>query len=84
MLDLCNTKQKNGEPFMTFLQRWRSLFARYPCPVLDNEKMDIFIDNLNEEMGHALKMQCPPSFNKMFENEIKIKEALVKKGVLKI
>lgn len=46
--------------------------------------MDIFIDNLNEEMSYALKMQCPPIFNKMVENGIKIEEALVKKGVLKL
>lgn len=35
-------------------------------------------------MSYALKMQCPPSFNKMVENGIKIEETLVKKGVLKL
>lgn len=78
MLDLCNTKQKNREPFMTFLQRWRRLFARYPRLVPNNENMDIFIDNLNDEMSYVLKLQCPPSFEKMVENGIKIEEALVK------
>lgn len=30
----------------------------------------------------CLKLQCPPSFEKIVENGIKIEEALVKKGVL--
>jgi len=28
MLDLCNTKQKSGESFATFLQRWRQLASK--------------------------------------------------------
>jgi hypothetical protein len=43
MLDLCKAKQKVGEPFITFLQRWRRLFARYSHPVPEKENIDIFI-----------------------------------------
>lgn len=52
--------------------------------MLNNEKIDIFIENLNDEMSYVLKLQYPLSFVKMIENGIKIEEALVKKGVLKI
>ncbi|GLJ30962.1 hypothetical protein SUGI_0617990 [Cryptomeria japonica] len=37
MLDLCNAKQKAGEHFMIFLQRWRWLASRYPRTVLECE-----------------------------------------------
>lgn len=30
MLKLCDTKQKDGESFLGFLQRWRVIFVRYP------------------------------------------------------
>lgn len=35
MLDLCNTKQKNNEPFMMFLRRWRRLISIYPWTVTE-------------------------------------------------
>lgn len=42
MLDICNTKQKKGEPFISYLQRWRKLHIRYPRQITKNEKIDIF------------------------------------------
>ena len=77
MLDLCNTHQKNGEPFLTFLQRWHQLFAKYPRTIPEQEKMDIFVHNLTPEMSYRLQLQCPPNFNKLIENGIKIEEAMV-------
>jgi len=35
MTDLCNTKQKNGEAFASFLQRWRSLASKLPWLILE-------------------------------------------------
>lgn len=84
MLDFYNIKQKNGESFMTFLQRWRCLFNRYPRPVPDHKKMGIFIDNLTSEISYRLKLQCPPSFSKIIENGRKIEDAMAKKGELKL
>lgn len=69
---------------MTFLQRWRRLFNRYPKLMLDHENMDIFIDNLTSEMTYRIKLQCPPIFVKMIENGLKIEDAMVKKGELKL
>lgn len=76
--------EKKGESFLIFLQSWRRLFARYAHPIPEKEKMKIFIDNLNDEMSYRLELQCAPTFEKMIENGLKIKEALVKRGVLKI
>ena len=47
MIDLCKVVQKPGEPFITFLQRWRRMFARYPRHVPEKEKMVTFINSLN-------------------------------------
>lgn len=44
MLDFCSIKQKQGEPFVRYLQRWRSLHSRYPQQVLETEKIDIFVN----------------------------------------
>lgn len=35
-------------------------------------------------MSYRLRMQCPPSFAKMIENSLKIENAMVKKGELKL
>lgn len=69
---------------MTFLQRWRWLDLRYPCTVPEYEKMDIFIDNLNDQMSYYLKMQGNQSFGKIIDNGIRMEDAMIKKGELKI
>jgi hypothetical protein len=62
MLDLWKEKQKIGEPFITFLQIWRRLFARYSRLVPEKEKMDIFINSLDQELSYRLNLHCPPKF----------------------
>lgn len=59
------------------------MFNRYPKDVPDQEKINIFIDNLTSEMSYSLKIQCPP-FSKMLKNSLKIEDAMVKKGELKL
>jgi len=58
--------------------------VRYPRHIPEKEKMEVFIDNLNDDMTYRLELQCPPTFEKLIENGIKIEEALVKRGILKI
>ena len=84
MLDLCNIKQKHGEPFLTFLQRWRHLLSKYPRNILESERMEIFIQNLTPDMSYKVQLQCPPTFKKLIENGVKIEEAMVKKRELKL
>lgn len=33
MIDLCNTRQRAREPFLTFLQWWRKILSRYPWTI---------------------------------------------------
>lgn len=80
---LYNMKKKKGETFLWFLQCWKNLFARYPRSIPEEEKMELFIDNLTDDMSYRLELQCPSTFEKVIENGIKIKEALVKIGVIK-
>ena len=46
MLDIFNTKQKHGEPFLTFLQRWHHLLSKYPRNIPKSKRMEILIQNL--------------------------------------
>lgn len=84
MIDLCKVAQKPGEPFTTFLQRWRRMFSRYPWHVPEKEKMVTFINSLNSEMSYRLNLHCPPSFEKLIEDSITIESALVKRGTIKL
>ena len=54
MLDLCNTKQKNGEPFPTFLKIWHHLLSKYSRIIPQHEKMDILIQILTPDMGYRV------------------------------
>lgn len=71
------------ENFMVFLQIWRHMVSRYPSDVPQKEKMDLFIDNLNDKMSYQLKIQCLPTFQKLIKNGIQVEEASIKKGTLK-
>lgn len=49
-------KQKKGETFLSFLQCWKNLFTRYPRSIPEEEKIELFIDNLNDDMGYRLEL----------------------------
>lgn len=59
------------------------MFARYPHPVPEKEKMVTFINSLNSEMSYHLNLHCPSSFEKMIKDALTIESALVKKGIIK-
>ena len=65
--DLCNLKQCHGEPFLTFLQRWRQLYTKYSRKIPKNEKLDIFLDNLVPEFGYLVQLQGPLTFDDMIK-----------------
>lgn len=80
MIEIYNTKQKTGDPFLTFHQCWRKMFSRYSLPILDYEKMDIFVNNMIPELKYSIQMQVHPSFNKIVDNYIRMEDVLIKKG----
>lgn len=80
MIELYNTRQKIGEPFLTFLQRWRKMFSRYSRTIPDLEKMDMFVNNLVPKLKYSVQMQVHPAFNKMVDNALRMEDVLIKKG----
>ena len=46
--------------------------------------MEILIQNLTPDMSYRVQLQCPPTFKNLIENGVKIEEAMVKKGELKL
>lgn len=81
MIELCNTKQKIGEPFLTFLQRWRKIFSRYSQRIPDSEKMDIFINNLIPKLKYSIQMQVYPSFKKMVDSTLRMEGLLIRNEI---
>ena len=55
VLDLCQIKEKSGEPFSIYLQRWRSLYSQYPWQVPKATKIDIFVNTLIPELYFDLR-----------------------------
>ena len=82
--DLCNLKQRHGEPFLTFLQRWRQLYTKYSRKIPENEKLDIFLDNLVPEFGYLVQLQGPLTFDDMIKQAVRIETFMVKKGDLTV
>lgn len=80
--DLCNLKQKVGEPFLRFLQRWRQLYTKYSRKIPETEKLDIFTDNLLPDFGYRVQLQGPRTFEYMITQAIRIEEFMVKQGEL--
>jgi len=81
---LCHTKQDDGESFLSFFQRWRSLASKCPCHMLENQLVPIFVESLNTKLMHQLQIHCCTTFGDVVEKEIAIKKALIAKGAIKI
>lgn len=84
MVDLFNTKQKNGELFSTFFQRWRHLSSRCSFPIPEEQLVEILISNLNEEMEFHSEVKCLDSFKDVITQGLKIEKSLITKGLVKI
>lgn len=82
MLDLCNLKQNQGEPFVTFLQRWRRQCSRYPRTIHEDEKIDILVSNLVPEMRYEIKKIVFTSFDTMIDTACRIEDVLKEQGIL--
>jgi len=84
MIDLCNTKQKNGEPFAAFLQRWRALESKLPWQIPKKQFVTMFVTNLNPELAFHLQVFCASNFEELIEKGITIEKSLVAKGSIKL
>ena len=54
---LIRTEKKNGESFREYAQRWQELAAQVQPPMMENEMIKWFIDNLK-----------PPYYEKCWKN----------------
>ena len=80
MIDLAAMKQHQGEPFVTYLQCWRSLYSRYPRQLLEREKIDIFVNTLVPKLYYDLRKQLFTTFNDMVESAYQIEDIAITKG----
>lgn len=78
-----STKQKESETFATFLQRWRSLYRRYPIHILETKQVDIFSENLIPPVNYPLQMQWLSTFKEITEKGVKCEKGLLEQGILK-
>ena len=84
MLDLCNMKQKVGESFVTYLQRWRKIYSNYPRQLPEHKKIDIFVSSLIPELHYDLRKKIYLTFNDMVESAFRIEDVAIKKGEITI
>ena len=82
-IDLCNLKQDQGQPFVTFLQRWRKLCSCYSREILEKEKIDILVSNLVPKLRNKIGKWVLETFHNMVEIAFRIEDVLKNQGIIK-
>lgn len=82
-MDLCATKQREGEKISSFLQRWRALYHKCLSHIPKVEQVDIFIKNLIPQVKYPVQMKCLNTFKEITKKGLKCENGLVEKGILK-
>lgn len=80
MFGFCSIKKKQGKPFTTYLERWRSPHSRYPQQVPEIEKIHIFVNKIVPKIFFDLIKKLFTSFNAMVENAYHIEDVAIIKG----
>lgn len=80
--DLCSTKQKVGEPFITFLLCWRSLVSQCSLDIPEEQQVKLCIENLVPDLMYELKIKSPSTISKLMKKGASIEDALIRKGIL--
>ena len=80
--NLCSTKQKMGEPFITFLLHLRSLVSQCSLDI-PKEQVNLCIKNLIPNLMYELKIKIPSTIFKLMKKGASIEDALIYKGILK-
>ena len=79
--ELETTKQRNGQPFSSFLTRWRAKAAQMINRSSKQEQVDIIINNLLPTYQNFLQTQYLPTFKSLIATANKI-EDLIQTGQL--
>lgn len=61
-LDLLKEKQRDGETFAKYLQRWRAVISRMKSPPNEKEMVTLFLANAHLELAHDLNLHCVTTF----------------------
>ncbi|GLJ20143.1 hypothetical protein SUGI_0365630 [Cryptomeria japonica] len=81
---LCNTKQKEGESFASFLQRCRNLASRCSCEIPQKQMVEMFTQNVNKDIGYDLRKACLSTFKDVIEKGLATERVLIEQGLIKI
>lgn len=84
LFNLCSTKQKMGEPFITFLLCWRSLVSQWSLDIPEEQQVNLYIKNLVPDLMYKLKIKSSSTISKPMKKGATIEYALIHKGILKI
>lgn len=82
--NLCSTKKKLGDPFMTFLLYWRNLVSQCLLDIPKEEQVNPCIENLVLDLMYELKIKSPTTIEKLMKKGASIEDALIHKGVLMV
>lgn len=83
-LDLLKEKQREGETFTSYLQRWCALASRMKTPLKEKDMVTLFVENSHPDMAHNFWLHCVTTFAEVVEKGPILEHALVAKGHIKI
>ena len=71
--ELLNTKQGSGEPFTSFLIRWRGKWAQMKYRLAESDQLDIAIEACIPPMVNKLKDMGIRDFNELYRFGVQVK-----------
>lgn len=83
-LDLLKEKQREGETFISYLQRWRALANWMKTHLKEKDMVTLFIENSHPVMSHNFRLHCVTTFTEIVEKGPILERALVARGHVKI
>lgn len=83
LLDLCNSKQKEGESLADYLQQWQNLTTRLSYQPPEKHLTKIFINNLHPKLYHFMRMNCIQTYQDIKSKWINIERGLLDEGAIR-
>lgn len=82
--NLCQTKQKDGESLLDYVQRWRALIGQLPCTVSDTQLVLVFIYNLHPKMVYHIWLNYASAFKDVMSKGPLVEQDLIDEGIIKL
>ena len=74
--DLLNTKQGSGEPFISFLTRWRKKLAQMKYRLAESDQLDIAIEACIPPLANKLRDMGIRDFNELYRFGVQVETDL--------